>query len=301
MYTKQIITFICFLILSFSSGAQVKQFDKLEMLFSQGHYKRVYKKANNLLDKPEFDYSVMPKYYKSISMLQLAQNAYWLKKHPNALNEAQNMFLEVKSSNDGGKLFNAHMYELAWLKSDMTTWASDLKRMGDNDKFVEVQRLMVSIFDGLEEMELPGDVTNELISEDPQVNSVGSSSNRVGVVNEAKEHMGVPYVWAGNSPSGFDCSGFTSYVMKQEGMDLPRRSSDQYNQSEKLKQKNVQQGDLIFFNNGSGISHVGIVISGKGEPLVMIHSSSSKGIIITEVEKSEYWMKRLHGFGTYIN
>lgn len=279
----------------------MKQFDKLEMLFSQGHYKRVYKKANNLLDKPEFDYSVMPKYYKSISMLQLAQNAYWLKKHPNALNEAQNMFLEVKSSNDGGKLFNAHMYELAWLKSDMTTWASDLKRMGDNDKFVEVQRLMVSIFDGLEEMELPGDVTNELISEDPQVNSVGSSSNRVGVVNEAKEHMGVPYVWAGNSPSGFDCSGFTSYVMKQEGMDLPRRSSDQYNQSEKLKQKNVQQGDLIFFNNGSGISHVGIVISGKGEPLVMIHSSSSKGIIITEVEKSEYWMKRLHGFGTYIN
>ena len=124
---------------------------------------------------------------------------------------------------------------------------------------------------------------------------------RIKIVATAKEQLGVPYVWAGSSPNGFDCSGFTSYVMKKHGMDLPRRAGDQYESSTKLKAKDAKKGDLVFFNNGSGISHVGIVISDKGEPLVMIHSASSTGIIITEVEKSEYWMKRLHGYGTYVN
>jgi cell wall-associated NlpC family hydrolase len=57
---------------------------------------------------------------------------------------------------------------------------------------------------------------------------------------------------------------------------------------------------LVFFNNGSGVSHVGMIISEKGQPLVMIHASSSKGIMITDIESSEYWLKRLYGFGTYV-
>ena len=108
-------------------------------------------------------------------------------------------------------------------------------------------------------------------------------------------------MWAGNSPDGFDCSGFTSFILEKSGHHLPRRSVDQYNESVKLEKNEVGKGDLVFFNNGSGISHVGIVISDKGAPIVMIHSSSSKGIIITEVEKSEYWLNRLHGYGTYLN
>jgi hypothetical protein len=49
-----------------------------------------------------------------------------------------------------------------------------------------------------------------------------------------------------------------------------------------------EPGDLVFFDNGSGISHVGIIVSDKGKPLVMIHASSSKGIIITDIEKSDF-------------
>ena len=88
--------------------------------------------------------------------------------------------------------------------------------------------------------------------------------------------------------------------MAQNGRNLPRRAVDQYNSSQKIKEKNAQKGDLIFFDNGSGISHVGIVVSDPGEPLTMIHSSSSKGIIITDITKSEYWTKRISGFGTYV-
>jgi cell wall-associated NlpC family hydrolase len=76
---------------------------------------------------------------------------------------------------------------------------------------------------------------------------------------------------------------------------------DQYNDAPKVKVKNAQKGDLVFFDNGSGVSHVGIVVSEKGSPLMMIHSSSSKGVIITDVTKSAYWTKRLKGFGTYVD
>ena len=259
--------------------------------------KRVYRKANNLLDKPEFDYSQLPKYYKSISIFQLAQNEYWLKKHQEELNQAEKLFLNVKYSPDGEKLFNAHMYEISWLRDDMSTWLSDLKRRGSADAN-RVQELMHNIFEGMPLIEIPGeqDGTEQYVSvESPEI-----KNERDAIVSRAKEQLGVPYVWAGNSPSGFDCSGFTSFVLEQSGYKLSRRSVDQFDEAKKLKRKEVQKGDLIFFNNGSGVSHVGIVISEKGQPLVMIHSSSSKGIIVTEVEKSEYWLNRLHGFGTYL-
>jgi hypothetical protein len=284
------------------ANAQVPQFDKLEMLFAQKHYNRVYRKANGLLDRPEFDFSLLPTYYKSISLFQLAQNTLWLKRHPESLGEAEQLFLDVKSSERGEKLFNAHMYEITWLKNDMISWASDLKRAGMHEEFERANRSIIKIFGDLQKVDIPGDVTHEVIKEDEKVAvNEAASGKREIIITAAKKHIGTPYKWAGNTPSGFDCSGFTSYIMKEQGVDLPRRSSDQYTQSIKVKQKDVQTGDLVFFNNGSGVSHVGFVISKKGEPIVMIHSSSSKGIIITNIGQSEYWMKRLHGFGTFIN
>lgn len=283
-------------------NAQVPQFDKLEMLFAQKHYNRVYRKANGLLDRPEFDYSLLPTYYKSISLFQLAQNNHWWKRHPKSLDLAEQLFLEVKSSERGEKLFNAHMYEITWLKNDMISWASDLKRTGMHEEFERVNRSIIKIFGDLQKVEIPGDITPEVIQNDDKIEvDEELTDKREIAINAAKKHIGTPYKWAGNTPSGFDCSGFTCYVLKEQGITLPRRSSDQYIQSKKVKKHNVQMGDLVFFNNGSGVSHVGFVISKKGDPIVMIHSSSSKGVIITNIEQSEYWMKRLHGFGTYLN
>jgi phage terminase large subunit len=110
------------------------------------------------------------------------------------------------------------------------------------------------------------------------------AKDREKIIEYAKKQIGVPYVWSGNDPKGFDCSGFTGYVMKEFGKELSRRAVDQFSGARKVKEKNVQKGDLVFFDNGSGISHVGMIVSDKGKPLVMIHASSSKGIIITEIE-----------------
>ena len=283
--------------ISFIADAQNPRLDKLEMFFDQGHYKKVRRKSSRLLDDPEYDFSMLPAYYKSISLFQLAQNEYWLLTHPKSLDEAKALFLIVKNSNDGEKILNSHMYELAWLKNDMISWAADLKRLGKQKEFEEVQELIDVLFEEVPEIDVTPVDSNILDT----IIVVENPGLRDQILITAKKQLGTPYVWAGSSPDGFDCSGFTSYVMSKNGSKLPRRAVDQYNDAPKVKVKNAQKGDLVFFDNGSGVSHVGIVISEKGSPLMMIHSSSSKGVIITDVTKSAYWTKRLKGFGTYVD
>ena len=290
-----------FLFTVFLSHAQNPKIDKLEMLFSQRHYKRVYRKSNRLLDNPMYDYSVMPSYYNSLALFQLAQNEFWLTHHPQALRRAEESFMRVKRSEDGTKIFNAHMYEIAWLKNDLISWASDLKRTGRESTFLEVQRIIIDLFGEFKLAELPNETLVDHNDDNQHTSESHNATNgsRMSVVNEAMEHIGVPYVWAGNSPSGFDCSGFTSYVLGKNDKTLSRRAVDQYQQSQKIKRKNIQKGDLVFFSNGSGVSHVGIIVSDKGGDIQMVHASSSKGIIITNVDKSSYWSQRLYGFGSY--
>ena len=296
---RKIFSVILALSLPVLVAAQNPKIDRLEMLFSQKHYKKVCRKADRLLDNPEYDFSVLPEFYKSMSLFQLAQNKYWLVRHPDALEQAKGLFLDVKKSENGNEIFDAHQNEIAWLKGDLIAWASDLKRMGQTDDFVKIQKIIEDVF---------GDFTYEIAETSestPVITTIESSTTNTGVrtemIMEAKKHIGVPYIWAGSTPDGFDCSGFTNYVYDKNGKTLPRRSIDQYNQSKKIKRKNVEKGDLVFFDNGSGISHVGIIVSENGQPIVMIHSSSSKGIILTNVDESDYWSQRLHGFGTFID
>ncbi|MEY3236930.1 MAG: hypothetical protein RI883_1031 [Bacteroidota bacterium] len=297
---KGLILFV-FVVFCVSKGsAQIREFDKLEVLYAQNHYKMVYRKANTLLDIPDYDFSQIPKFYKAISLFQLCQNDRWLIRHPNALEDAAKMFMEIKKSSDGKKVFDAHIYEISFLKYDLTSWAEDLKRRGQKEEFERLQKVTDGLFDEIPDIDYQGEIAEKDIVESDDSEKDLYSKERDKIVEYAKKQLGVPYVWAGNDPTGFDCSGFTGYVMKEFGKELPRRAIDQFDIARKIKEKNVQKGDLVFFDNGSGISHVGMIISDKGKPLVMIHASSSKGIIVTEIEQSDYWLTRLKGFGTYV-
>lgn len=290
------------LLCSAQAAAQVRAIDKLEILYDQGHYPMVYRQANRLLDKPDYDYSLQPEFYKSLAMFQLCQRDFWSQLHPNALQEARKLFLEVKASSDGMKVFNAHIDHVTELKKDLASWGERLKRDGEQSRFDELQQILFGLFDHVPDLDNPGNyvppVTPSDIADVEETQFL--RKRREEIVDYAKKQLGVPYEWAGDDPSGFDCSGFTTYVMKEFKKELPRRAEDQYKTARKVKQSNARKGDLVFFNNGSGVSHVGIIISEKGQPLTMIHASSSKGIIITEIETSEYWLKRLYGFGTYV-
>jgi cell wall-associated NlpC family hydrolase len=80
-----------------------------------------------------------------------------------------------------------------------------------------------------------------------------------GAVGIAMQYLGIPYVWGGSSPSGFDCSGFTMYVYAQLGVSLPHNAAMQYGTGVPVSKDQLEPGDLVFFN---GLGHMGMYIGG---------------------------------------
>lgn len=102
---------------------------------------------------------------------------------------------------------------------------------------------------------------------------------RDSIAMYADNFIGTPYVWGGESTSGFDCSGFVLYVFKKFGVKLPH-SSLAMGSLGKVKEKEcAETGDIILFKGtqSSTIGHVGIVFDNGQEELIFIHASSSKG------------------------
>jgi cell wall-associated NlpC family hydrolase len=93
----------------------------------------------------------------------------------------------------------------------------------------------------------------------PAAPAAAPAASHGGVVGIAMRYLGVPYVWGGASPSGFDCSGLVMYVFAQIGVSLPHSSYAQYGMGTPVSMSQLQPGDLVFF---AGASHVGIYIGG---------------------------------------
>jgi cell wall-associated NlpC family hydrolase len=93
----------------------------------------------------------------------------------------------------------------------------------------------------------------------PEGSTVAPPNVHGGVVGIAMRYLGVPYVWGGSTPRGFDCSGLVSYVFAQIGVSLPHSSYSQFGMGTAVSISELQPGDLVFF---TGASHVGIYIGG---------------------------------------
>lgn len=113
---------------------------------------------------------------------------------------------------------------------------------------------------------------------------------RTQIIEEAKKYLGVPYVYGGSSPSGFDCSGLVWYVFKNHGISLNRVAADQAKQGTWVAKENLVPGDLVFFDTrgtSSYINHVGIYI-GDGMFIHASSGSSARRVIISDLTTGFY-------------
>jgi len=112
------------------------------------------------------------------------------------------------------------------------------------------------------------------------------------VIKTAKSLQGVPYVWGGSTPSGFDCSGFTQYVMTHNRITIQRTAALQYQQGTWVDKSKLIPGDFVFFSTyAAGASHVGIYIGG-GQ---FIHASSGAGKVIISLLSNTYYTQHYLG------
>lgn len=127
-----------------------------------------------------------------------------------------------------------------------------------------------------------------------QVGSVFADSKLDQAIGDV---IGTKYKSGGTTTSGFDCSGFTTYIFKQFDIELPRTSKSQHSIGQKVAKDELQAGDLVFFNtSGKGISHVGIYV-GDGK---FAHASTKKGITLSSMSDS-YYEKRYVGAKRVLN
>ena len=123
-----------------------------------------------------------------------------------------------------------------------------------------------------------------------QVDASVAASSGTGsqIAQYALQYVGSPYVYGGSSPSGFDCSGFTTYVMKHFGYSVNRTASGQMDNGTAVDRSQLQPGDLVFFNSGNSskrATHVGIY-TGNGQ---FVHASTSTtGVIVSDLNSSYY-------------
>lgn len=113
-----------------------------------------------------------------------------------------------------------------------------------------------------------------------------TSSKGDEVVEYAKKFLGCKYVYGGESPSGFDCSGFTMYVYENFGINLPHGATSQskYSEAKKVKESELQPGDIVFltdYETGVGIGHCGIYVGDRN----FIHASTTTySVIISSLD-----------------
>ncbi len=110
---------------------------------------------------------------------------------------------------------------------------------------------------------------------------------RKDLEQEAKKYIGIPYVFGGTTPRGFDCSGYTQYVFRKIGVEVNRTAANQASNGIVVAREDLQPGDLVIFSNTDGNrfgTHIGIYLGNDQ----VIHSGASKGICIVDLNSTYF-------------
>ena len=120
---------------------------------------------------------------------------------------------------------------------------------------------------------------------------VAKNSEADKIVKSAMAYTGVRYKYGGTTKKGMDCSGLVYVALQKNDISFPRVSYVMANEGSRIKVNQVQKGDLLFFKTtkrSKRINHVGLVVSNDGDEIKFIHSSSSRGVIVSSLREG-YW------------
>lgn len=125
--------------------------------------------------------------------------------------------------------------------------------------------------------------------------SNSEARKRLQIADYAKKYIGSKYKYAGRSPKGFDCSGFTYYVMDNFAVDLIPVSREQEKQGKVIPVSKAQPGDLLFFRRSKKgtVFHVAMVVSNGSKGILVVHSTSSRGVVLDNITTNSYWKTKV--------
>lgn len=286
-----LIPIMMFSILGFS---QNKNLDNIEMYYDQGNYKKVYKKTHKLLNTEAFKNNQTLRLFNALAEYQLSKSQ---KKYK--ASDAYNNYREFKKLDIAGLFrlkFDIYIYDM---QLGMVNEIRSLNNKASEKKALKTYGIFKELFNNAIPFE---EITaNAPIQEVSLPSATKKTVKRDNIISYAKSYIGIPYLYGGVSKKGFDCSGFTQYVMGYHGYKLPRTAQNQGDNYSKIKSSEAKKGDLVFFGSSKkNISHVGIISSEKGKPISMIHASSSKGITISNIENNSYWTPKIQYYARVI-
>ena len=282
------------MMLSILGFSQYKNLDNIEMYYDQGNYKKVYKKTHKLLQIEEFDNNPTLNLFHALAEYQLSKTR---KKY--LASNAYEDFRQFKKQDSDRLLswkFDIYIYDM---QLGMANHIRNLNNNVSEKKALKTYAIFKELFKNTIPFE---EITaNTPIQEESLSSNTNKTVKRDNIISYAKGYIGTPYLYGGNSKKGFDCSGFTQYIMKQHGYNLPRTAQSQGDTYSKIKAGQAMKGDLVFFGSSKkNISHVGIVSSDKGSSISMIHASSSKGIMISNIENNSYWTPKIQYYARVV-
>lgn len=119
---------------------------------------------------------------------------------------------------------------------------------------------------------------------------------RQNIVEYAVSQQGAKYKYAGRSPkTGFDCSGFVYYVFDSFNVELTTNSRDQEKEGRVISLNEAKPGDLVFFrrSKSGSVFHVALVVDNTSDGITVVHSTTSRGVIVENITKSSYWKSKV--------
>lgn len=190
--------------------------------------------------------------------------------------------LRKEANTDSEKIMSLALNTAVEVISEENGWSK--VKVGDKEGYISSSLLSDKRQETSRSMTKFREKTAEESNKTENTSNVASSGNGSSVVATANQYIGSRYIYGGTAPSGFDCSGFTSYVYKKYGVSLSRTAAGQYSNGVAVSKGELQPGDLVMFGK-SGINHVGIYIGGGK----MIHAANPSRGVTTDTINSGYY------------